>query len=268
MSDFEWDVVYESAIRPDGSLLFPERLSREFLDRARRSQGSRIFANQYLNQVVSAEDRVFKPEWRKYWHVATELPFGYTFSFLDLAVSLADGADYTALATVTVDERQTWWVRIAKRARVNPTEAIEWMFQNHSEFRPLAMGVETVAYQKAFVHFLREEMIRRNIFLPIREINRGPDTTKEMRILRMVPQFEFGSIRLAHGMKDLEDELEFFPRGAHDDLLDALSSIHDIVTYPTQARNDERPESPTDPRYESWFIRQLHRRQNNGDSGD
>jgi len=36
----KWSVVYERAIREDGSLLFPERLTQEFLDNARRTMGS------------------------------------------------------------------------------------------------------------------------------------------------------------------------------------------------------------------------------------
>lgn len=43
-----WNVVYRGAYNKDGSLFFPEKLSQDFLESAKRTMGSYIFANQYL----------------------------------------------------------------------------------------------------------------------------------------------------------------------------------------------------------------------------
>ena len=48
----KWSLVYERAELTDGTLFFPDRLSREFLDDAKRTMGSYFYANQYLNEVI------------------------------------------------------------------------------------------------------------------------------------------------------------------------------------------------------------------------
>ena len=43
-----WSVVYDRAVRNDGTLLFKERLNEEYLKGQRKLQGSYIYAHQYL----------------------------------------------------------------------------------------------------------------------------------------------------------------------------------------------------------------------------
>jgi hypothetical protein len=38
------------------------------------------------------------------------------------------------------------------------------------KYRPIRIGIETVAFQKAMVFFLKEEMKKRCIYLPIQEL--------------------------------------------------------------------------------------------------
>jgi hypothetical protein len=47
--------------------------------------------------------------------------------------------------------------------------------------------------------------------------------SKEARIRRLQPIMEQGLIEIRKDMTDIEDELLSFPRGKHDDLIDALS---------------------------------------------
>jgi predicted phage terminase large subunit-like protein len=246
--------VYERAIRPDGSLLFPERLTHEFLASQRRSMGSYLFANQYQNEIIPEEDQTFKKHWVRYY---AEIPDRvYNFGFIDPAISEADTADYTGFVVISVDAEQNWYVRFAERVRVNPTEIINRAFDLCARFNLMTLGVEDVAFQRAILHFAHEEMKRRNIRIPVTGVKRGADKTKEMRILSLVPRFEFGTILLAQGLHDLELELAQFPRGAHDDILDSLASFEPIVSYPQKLRPTNAAPHPSSPEYESWYIRQ------------
>ncbi len=58
-----WICAYDAAVRPDGSLLFPNRLTKEYLARQRRIQGSYIYSHQYLNQIIPSDDQDFKKSW-------------------------------------------------------------------------------------------------------------------------------------------------------------------------------------------------------------
>jgi predicted phage terminase large subunit-like protein len=253
-----WSVVYEKAIRDDGSLLFPERLSLNFLAQAKRTMGSYLFANQYQNEIIPTDKQVFRKEWLRYW---TQLPENLlTFGFLDPAISEEDGADYSALVIVSTDENLNWYVRHVFRQRINPTEQIAMLFRVQEKFKCVVIGIEDVAFQRSILHFAMEEARRRKVFLPIMGVKRGPDKTKEMRILSLVPRFEWGSVFLGNERHDLELELGQFPRGQHDDILDALSSIEEIVTYPSPRRKSSEPPAPNQPDYEKHYIKTLLRR--------
>lgn len=263
----KWSCVYESAYTADGGAFFPEKLGLEKLQELRRSQGVYIFANQYLNSVIPDDEQDFKSHWfKKYENIPKNT---YTFCFIDPAISLSNHADYTATIIVRVDEEKNWYVTHAIRQRITATQTIEWLFKMFNEIKPMMIGIEEVAYQTSLIHFAQEEMLRRNQIIPIRGIKRSrfmadgskkSDSSKSARIRSLVPRFEFGKIYLAQGLDDLVLELRSFPRGAHDDLLDALSSIEEIVFYPDKPKETKYVISPADPGYERQYINSLKKR--------
>jgi len=260
----KWSIVYEGAYREDGSCYFPEKLSTETLNSLRRTQGVYKFSNQYLNITVPDEDQDFKTAWIRYYDSIPDNT--YTFAFIDPAISLNDGADFTATIVVRVDAEKNWYVTLAQRRRITATETVRWAFNLYNEVKPMVLGIEEVAYQEALRHFIAEEMLRRNTIIPLRGIKRArfasdgskrSDNSKPARIRSLIPRFEFGKIFLSQGLDDLLIEYKSFPRGAHDDLLDALSSIEDIVFYPDKPKEVQIVRHPNDPGYESAFIRSL-----------
>lgn len=253
-----WSVIYKKAIQDDGTLLFPERLTHEFLDLAKRRQGSYVFANQYQNEVIPSGEQTFKREWIRYWtHVPERV---VNFAFIDPAIGLSKTHDYTALVVVSVDIDRNWYIRDVVRKRVNPSEIIEMVFHVKQKWAPALIGIEDVAFQKSIIHFALEEAKRRGVTIPVTGVKRGADKTKQMRILALVPRFEWGTLFLGGGQVDLELELAQFPRGVHDDALDALASIEDIVHYPAPLRRKDEEPAPNHPHYEAWYRRQLFRR--------
>lgn len=253
----KWNVVYEKAIRDDGSLFFPKKLTHEFLENTKRSVGSYIFSNQYLNEIIPSDLQSFRKEWFRYYQ---ELPKRInTFLFVDPAISQADTADYTGVVVISVDPDSNWYLRFARRYRVTPTQLIELIFTLNAQFAPQAIGIEEVAYQKSLLYFLHEEMRRRDVVLPVKGVKPPTDKTKEMRILSLVPRFEFQRISMVQGLTDLELELLKFPRGSHDDLIDALASCEYIYFPPSKEKKWEKPPQPNHPEYERYMIEKMRR---------
>jgi predicted phage terminase large subunit-like protein len=256
----KWGLVYEKAIREDGTPYFPQKLGLQVLEDKKRAMGSYIFANQYLNEIIPAELQCFKKDWFTYYDKVPERT--NTFMFVDPAISQADTADFTGVVVVSVDVDKRWYVRYARRHKITPTEIINILFSLNNEFRPNIIGIEDVAYQKALLYFLDEEMRRRNVVLPVKGIRPPTDKTKEMRILSLVPRFEFGRMLLNRGLTDLELELLKFPRGSHDDLSDALAGIEYIYYPPSKEQEWARKPASNDPKYEAWFIQNLRKGEN------
>lgn len=252
-----WDVVYKKAWNKDGSLFFPEKVNEEFLKNAKQSMGTYLFANQYMNEVFPDGNKVFKREWIKYYKDIPEDTL--TFCCIDPAISTAEGADFTAYCVVKVDYKKDWFLVHASRSRITPTDIVNLVFQLTEQFKPTAIGIETVAYQKALMYMLHEEMRRRNKHIPLCGINNGGDTTKEGRILALSPRFEFGTIFLNQGMDTFEQELLRFPRGNHDDMIDSLAMIEKIVIYPEERKVIRGPAINNAQEYEKHYIKQLTR---------
>lgn len=266
-NDSRWAVTYEGAIRSDGSLFFPERLDHITLGHLRKTMGIYKFTNQYLNQAIPDEDQDFKKGWIKYYD---QLPTTYfTFIFVDPAISLVDGADYTATVVAHVDPDRNWFIEMAYRQRITATDTVRWIFKLYDQYRPMAIGIEDVAYQKALLHFLSEESLRTGKMIPVVPVKRNSTISsdggkrqsnhKAYRIRSLVPRFEFGKILLNQGLDDFILEYTTFPRGQHDDLLDALSSIEEIASYPDKPKEIVNVTNPADPRYEQEYRKRLHR---------
>jgi predicted phage terminase large subunit-like protein len=256
VNGLDWSIVYDKAIRDDGSLLFPSRLSQEYLDGQKKIQGSYIFAHQYQNEIIPSDDQDFKRSWLKYF---TELPkYKTTFAFIDPAISLEDQACYTALCVIDVDEANNWYLKVAKRLRITATQTIDLIFKVHEMFRCQAIGVEIVAYQEALMHFLDTEMKRRRITIPVHGVKRSSDQSKMLRIRSLVPRFEWGRILVKQGLSEFEDEYLKFPRGTYVDILDALSSLEELAYPPDPKQKDSKDLAANHPDYEKQYIRKLY----------
>jgi predicted phage terminase large subunit-like protein len=255
-----WDIFYRGAHNPDGSLFFPERLTQEFLDQAKKHMGSRFYANQYDNIVVDDADKPFKKEWLRYYDSIPEN--SYRFIFIDPAISLADEADFTAVVVVAVDEKAHWYVEYAKQHKITPTQLIDLIFQMNERFSPMRIGIEDVAFQKVLVYMAYEEMQRRNIWMPLEGIKPVNDETKQKRILALTPRFEWNLISINHGLQDFEKQFIDYAgeRSKHDDILDALASIDAIITKPSEQKEEEILDvPPSHPKYEHYYRLKLQR---------
>lgn len=228
--------------------------------------GTMLYANQYLNEVVASELQPFKEEWFRYY---SELPqFKNTFAMIDPAISLEEGSDYTALTVVDVDEEGKWFVRVAQRYKITPTQIVNLVFKVKAQFNPTMIGIESVAFQKALIYMVVEHMKKTGITVPLHEVKAEPSKSKEMKIMGLIPRFEWGRIYLPKGLNDLELELMQFPRSKHDDLIDALASIETFAFTPVKEKTHDKAPHPSHPDYESWFRRNGHRQDQRRDFDD
>ena len=255
----KWQVVIERAIREDGSLFFPEKLTAEFLMNVRKAQGSYIYANQYLNQIIPDDDKRFKKEWFRYYKDIPDQVIN--FGFIDPAISTEDTSDWTALVIVSVDVEGHWYVRLAQRAKLSPTEIVNLAFNAVAKWNLQIIGIEDIAYQRALLYMIEDEGKRRGKVLPAHGIGLGDMRHKDTRILGLVPRFEWGRISLCEGLFDLENELNFFPRGSKD-IVDALARIEQVAYAPQRKRDANEVPNPNAPEYESWYIRNIHKKRN------
>lgn len=223
--------------------LYPQKFTRKHLAKLREQQGPYIFSCQYLNSPIAKDDADFKQEWFIEYD-PTDLkgkPLN-KFMAIDPAISLEKEADFTAIVTVGVDEFGSVYVLDIERVKIPPNELIDLIFRKAKTYKPLVIGIEDVAYQKTLQYTISQEMQERNEYLPIRPV-RPNNRTKDQRIRGLQPLY--ANRRIYHNkevrnIKALEDELLRFPRGKHDDVMDALAYLLDIMFPVTRKKSRPR----------------------------
>lgn len=224
-----------------GELLFPSRLSWDILERKKRDQGSYHFSAQYMLDPIPEENQIFRSPFKKYEETDIRGLELRKFVTVDPAISEKKEADYSAMVCVGVDKNNTWYILDIWRDKVQPKALIDQIFFWNEKWKPITIGIETVAFQKALQYFINDEMKKRNQFIPIKELKHA-DTSKDERIRGLQPRYEVGSIfhperYLIPNIEYLEDELLRFPKAKHDDVLDATASMLELV-FPPRAREE------------------------------
>jgi len=253
-----WRALVRRAIE-DGRSLWPEWFSFEALAERRAALGSALFAAQYMNDPSALGGEVFRREWFTRIDV---VPAGISRRVgVDLAASLAERADYTAVVELVETADHTlvivgvWRERLADGHRawltgltdaVGPAAGRAYgppvgprLCQPLGMLPPLfagaigdpalprrlsAVNIESTAFQTVFAH----ELVR-HTGLPVRAVR--PDRDKVTRARPLAALLEAGRVVFwsrAPGLAELEDELVAFPNGAHDDLVDAAVYAADL----------------------------------------
>ena len=183
-------------------------------------------------QCISPDSQKFKREYFKYFDTLDTHGMNI-YTTVDLAISQKPNADYSAAVTVGVNSAGHWFVLDVEYGRYDPSSTIDAIFSAVEKWRPLCVGIEVVAYQAALQHFLEKEMPRRGTFFRIQALK--AEKKKEIRIDAIQPRFAVGTVwfkRNAVWLERLEGELLAYPHGAHDDVIDALAYMEQMIKEP------------------------------------
>lgn len=239
-----FNFITRAAEAADGDLLWPSVLNRQELDRIRRSLQAYHYSCQYMNNPVDDETAYFQRSMFSYvaWDRAKDMPINW-FVSIDPSFKGPE-SDYAAFVCLGMDHQRELYVRAAMHFKLNYAEIVRLTFDWYEKYHPLRMAIETVAGQKNIQYMMHEEQKRRGYWLPLKEINHRSDS-KEERIKALSPFYEFGRVhhvRESPGLADLEYELIHFPKGKHDDMIDALATGLEIATPPSphQKHSEER----------------------------
>lgn len=233
LADDTFDHIVRPAILEDGSYFFPTRLGPKRLEELKKSQGIYIFNSQYMLNPISSENAVFRPQDIKYYDDCDLPKKYYTFITVDLAISQKEKADNTVIMVSSVDADSNIYIREIEAGKFTPQDTIDKIFNMVNKYkkdRLLKVGVESVAWQKALIYFLRDQMRARGHFFPLVELKADKD--KIRRAHALAPFVENGAFYIKKDMTTLFQEMIEFPLGKHDDHVDAASYIPQIMRKP------------------------------------
>ena len=221
---------------------YPERFDLEQLEEVREEQGDYVFSMMYLGKPYNVEDMIFRDEWIKTFE--GNLPVeGKLYAGLDAAFAKTRRSDFTAIPRVHVSADKELRVNDYVRARLNPSEIIDKVF----ELKDDAQGFEWIAmekstYEQTLKHYIdlrnRERAVQGKLPVIVKPVKRPKGDTKAMHIRGLQPLCMAGNFYIRPWMRELRNEFREFTgkdTGGHDDLLDAIADVFHLIHYPQHA---------------------------------
>lgn len=265
-SAWEHLIVDAEERRSDGKLFFHERLSPEFLREQKSAKGSYLYSCQYRNNPVSEETQTFKKSFFKYWGTEHELypaidgkrTLLNIYILIDRAFSTKDHADFTGCVCVGVSSVGNIYLLEASRKKCGLGElfslVVEWI-KLYGPDRVRVVGLETINYEEVWNDngsgYFQQEMRKRNLFFNLVRLVPDSRQSKNSRIeMALQARYANGAIYHKKRMVELESELLRFPVGTHDDLIDALAYLPQVMLAPADPKQET-----DDQEYEpsGWF---------------
>lgn len=238
----EFELMTRSA-RENGKAVW-DRFDDEVLTQLEAKAGPYMFKALYLNEPTDALNQVFKRNWIRYYQTLPKSKSKLLYcTSVDPAAEDIDGTsdpDYNVVVTtcLNVIDGHIYVTKIDRR-RMNPGELVDAIMAHNREFHPLVVKIEGIAYQRTLCYWLQKRMDKLGEQFYVQAIKSHGSFSKEDRIRAVQPFFNAGFVHITTAMEELERELLSFPRGAHDDILDALSMQVDFWTEEADARKEE-----------------------------
>jgi predicted phage terminase large subunit-like protein len=215
----------------------------------RRLLGYQVFNAEMMNLPIDETTSEFKKAWFRYFTDADiKDKVLDIYITVDLAISKSSKADNTCILVAGKEKNKPdIYIIEYLHGKIDPLGVIEGLFSLYQKYRNqiVKIGIETVAYQEAIIYFLQEEMRRRQTYLPIAEL-KTTNLKKEQRIRGLIPMCEIGILKHRNTMSELENEFVSFPRGQHDDIIDCVAYLPELLQPTIQKiilRQDYTPSS-------------------------
>ena len=244
----ELGIFRRKARKPNGDPMFPELVTRQFLDRLQRERPHR-YAAQYANDPMAEGLVLFHTSWLRYYaNVGPESTIvQFTDikgkeheisvwsmerqSFFDPAVAETKKACRQAIMTVgnaTVDGVMYFFLLDTRIGHYSPTEAVDHILEVDRIWRPDIFSIEDVGYQGSIKYWLRERCIHQGlpeppiVPFPPKGV-RNSQASKDERIRGLQPLFRAGQFHILQGHSEFIEEYTYYPNSAFKDALDALA---------------------------------------------
>lgn len=203
-----------------GPALWPEHLDLMTLAARKREVGTPVWQTMYQAEETGLSGEII---WRELFRYYEGLPLDSTcYMGVDVAISKKTTADETAISVVNIGEAGVdpiVYYRFAYHGRLGMIEAADMILEIASYYRPVAIGVEAVAYQAGLVELMGTAKYQH---LPVEPQEQSEE--KITRWLKLGAAYERGMILHHPSIKAsaTEAQLVHLPTGKHDDIPDSL----------------------------------------------
>ena len=245
--EYSWEIYSRKAIE-DGKPIWPSRWPIKKLEERKQfyidSGTPSKFYQEYMNQARAPEDCIFDEEdinngiysgnlrfndSNGSWEILFEDGSRESVSLymgVDPASTLNARSDFSVIMVVGVTSEHDYYVIDYWRERVLPMDCAEKIFKLYKQYEPIRrINIETICYQEMLRDYVQRKSKKEGLFLP--GINMGikgyGNQKKKDRLFEgLQPLFKAGAVHIKKNQHEFIGELIDFPKGSHDDTIDAF----------------------------------------------
>lgn len=248
-----WEVVSLPAIaeandilgRAIGEPLWPEWEDTEALERKRRTVGPREWSALYQQRPAPEEGDYFKREWLRPYIASPDPHTMRVYGGSDYAVT-QDGGDYTVHVVVGLDPEGRMYLLDLWRKQTASDDWIEAFCDLVTQWKPIGWAEEQGQIKAGVGPFLDRRQRERKAYVARETFpTRGDKAVRAQSIRgRMALEGLYVPIH-APWYADLRSELLSFPAGKHDDQVDALGLVGQLLDKMTAGQALKLPPLPS-----------------------
>ena len=193
---------------------WPDRFTYEFIknqyDFALANGKMAAFQQELMLRITSEEDRLIQDSEIRWYSRATLLKNKHNFNFYittDFATSEKQSADYSVISVWAYNANGDWFWVDGVCLRQTMDKSINDLFRLVQEYRPQQVGIEVTGQQGAFIQWLQQEQMNRNLWFSFASSNQNgapgvrPIANKLQRFNVVVPWFKAGKMYFPQEMK-------------------------------------------------------------------
>ncbi len=233
----DWDVLSLPAIAEDkdplgrkvGEPLWPEWEGLDDLERKRRAVGARDWTALYQQRPAPEEGDFFKAEWLKSYDKLPPIATLRVYGASDYAVT-ADGGDYTVHMVVGLDPDGRMYLLDLWRRQTDSQEWVESFCDLVKKWKPIGWAEEKIQITAGIGPWLAKRQHERGAYVARQSFPTRGDKAQRAQSIRgrMAHTGLYCPIR-STWFADLRSEMLSFPAGTHDDQVDALGLIGQLL---------------------------------------
>lgn len=244
---------------PDGDTIFPQRITKAFLDHLRQTDPDQYYSQYENNPLTGGRRDLVKPK-------PYTIEDGYVvyehkgqrrrchLDYLD-RVMVADPAgdktfsktarrnksDLAAIVVLGMSWDGCLFVLSSESRRYNPTEFVDRIHEVAKQWRPRIIGIEQVALATT-LHYFNLKMEETKTYWPTEPLSpKNTNKTDRMR-QRLQPMLAMGRLYVPEHARVLRSQIDFFPGIKEDGELDCTAYFEDLVRTPSRPEPEEETE--------------------------
>lgn len=224
-----WEVVELPAINEAGEALWPAAYPLEALNRIRKNSQARFWSALYQQRPAPEEGDYFKSEWLRPYDRQPARETLRIYGGSDYAVT-ADGGDFTVHAVVGLDPEGRMYLLDLWRGQTASDSWVESLCDLVKEWKPIGWAEEQGQIRSGVGPFLERRLRERKAYVSREQFpTRGDKAVRAQSIRgRMALEGLYVPVK-APWYPELRSELLSFPAGKHDDQVDALGLVGQLL---------------------------------------